>query len=285
MSCKHSFVDIKQHVKHSREFIWFKRWLIEGYNIHQLSQLSHHSPSKLRRIIHYWLDQPIPPSEVDFTPRHIVCDGTYIQQRKGIFLILDSGTHKVIHGEVNLSENYTDLKACFKTLNFSPSPISATVDGNPAIKNALRYAWPDIAIQRCLIHIQRQGLSWCRMVPKREDARVLRSLFLTVLRVNDHQDEQSFYSALQAWEGQYGEAIRRVPGRGRVFSDLKRARSMLINALPDMFRYLDNPDIVKSTNTVEGYFGRMKQRYRQHCGLASYRKDTYFRWYLHLVSK
>ena len=214
-----------------------------------------------------------------------MCDGTYIQQRKGIFLILDSNTHRVIHGEVNLSEKYTDLKGCFEKLPFSLSPLSATVDGNPAIKQALRFVWPDIAIQRCLIHIQRQGVSWCRMVPKREDARVLRSLFMTVLHVNDHHDELAFFTALEAWEKQYGEIIAEAPGRGRVFSDLKRARSMLVNALPDMFHYLDNPDIAKSTNTAEGYFGRMKQRYRQHCGLASHRKDDYFRWYLHLVKK
>jgi len=108
---------------------------------------------------------------------------------------------------------------------------------------------------------------------------------MTVLHVNDHQDQLAFFTALEAWEKQYGERIAEAPGRGRVFSDLKRARSMLVNALPDMFHYLDDPDIANTTNTAEGYFGRMKQRYRQHCGLASHRKDDYFEWYLHLVKK
>jgi len=39
---------------------------------------------------------------------------------------------------------------------------------------------------------------------------------------------------------------------GYVFSDIKRARSMLLRALPDMFHYLDNPLIPTSTNGLEG---------------------------------
>ena len=44
---------------------------------------------------------------------------------------------------------------------------SATVDGNRHLLRILRQVWPTIVIQRCLVHIQRQGLSWCRQSPKR----------------------------------------------------------------------------------------------------------------------
>lgn len=272
-------------MKELNEFIWFKRWLVEGYTVRQLSRLSHHSLSKLSRIIHYWLDQDPPVQRDTCSFKHIVCDGTYIHHRKGIFLILDSGSHQVLHGEVNLSENATDLRSCFQALGTNSSPLSATVDGNPAIKYALCSVWPNITIQRCLIHIQRQGLSWCRMRPKREDAKVLRDIFLSVLSIRDHDQKQMFISTLSKWEYQYGKAIGSARARGRVFSDLQRARSMLIKALPDMFSYLDDKNIATSTNSVEGYFGRMKQKYRQHSGLASHRKDGYFRWYLHLVRR
>jgi len=123
------------------------------------------------------------------------------------------------------------------------------------------------------------------MNPRREDARVLRKLFLGVLHIRDHQDKQAFLAALGAWENQYGGTIGTAPARGRVFSDLQKARSMLLKAVPYMFPYLDDKEIVMSTNSVEGYFGRMKQKYRQHPGLAEHRKDAYFRWYLHLVRK
>jgi len=54
---------------------------------------------------------------------------------------------------------------------------------------------------------------------------------------------------------------------------------MITNALPFMFNYLDNNDISKTTNALEGYFGRLKQSYRQHKGLAKSKRKNYFKWY------
>jgi hypothetical protein len=66
---------------------------------------------------------------------------------------------------------------------------------------------------------------------------------------------------------------------------LKRARSMLLAALPDMFPYLDDIHIPTSTNALEGYFARLKHRYRQHRGLAPHHRDAYFRWYIYLCPR
>jgi len=60
---------------------------------------------------------------------------------------------------------------------------------------------------------------------------------------------------------------------------------MLLSALPDMFRYLDDPRIAKSTNALEGYFARLKEKYRQHRGLARHHRTAYLRWYFHLCPR
>jgi len=60
---------------------------------------------------------------------------------------------------------------------------------------------------------------------------------------------------------------------------------MLLAALPDMFRYLDDPLIPKSTNALEGYFARLKHRSRQHRGLVQPHRSTYFHWYLLLCPR
>ena len=75
------------------------------------------------------------------------------------------------------------------------------------------------------------------------------------------------------------------PERGWVISDLKRARSMLIKALPHMFHYLDDPAIPTTTNGLEGYFARLKNHYRHHRGLAITLRPNYFAWYFHLKSR
>ncbi len=84
------------------------------------------------------------------------------------------------------------------------------------------------------------------------------------------------------WEGRYGELISTQPERGRVFDDIKKARSMLLRALPNMFHYLDDPNIPPTTNGLEGYFSRLKGHYRHHRGLAKSKRKKYFNWYFYL---
>ena len=125
-------------------------------------------------------------------------------------------------------------------------PRSVTIDGNPQLFTMLKVVWPTVIVQRCLVHIQRQGLAWCRRNPKRADARRLRELFLQVMEIHTPVERNSFPPAealrragLAAWNNwerppnfDPGQRIARSPETGWVFSDLKRARSMLQKALP-----------------------------------------------------
>jgi hypothetical protein len=126
---------------------------------------------------------------------------------------------------------------------------------------------------------------WCRRYPKRTDAKHLRSLFLQVPFIRSASERDRFLAQLRDWENRYGKQIARSKETGWVFSDLKRARSMLLAALADMFRYLDDPKIVASTNALEGYFARLKQRYRQHRGLAALHRNAYLNWFIHLCRR
>lgn len=281
--CNRSFVWKNTGNKHLRHRIWFERWIVEGYTLRQIAAQSGHSMRTVRRIIEYWLAHPSPNNARLAGYRYLILDGTFLDQRKGVFAVMDTERYSVIYGAPEMAEGPPHLYPFCSTLaQKGLVPISATVDGNPHLMRILRLLWPDIMIQRCLVHIQRQGLSWCRQYPKRTDAKHLRSLFLKVMSIRTAIDRDQFLSELHTWERRYGRFIARSPEKGWVFSDLKRARSMLLTALPDMFRYLDDSLIPKSTNALEGYFARLKQRYRQHRGLAKRHRNAYFRWYLHL---
>jgi hypothetical protein len=218
--------------------------------------------------------------------RYLLLDGTFIDRRKGVFAVMDAKRFSIIEGAAEMAERPAHLAAfCSALAQAGLAPISATIDGNPHVLRVLRLLGPNIVIQRCLVHIQRQGLSWCRQHPKRTAAKRLRALFLEVMSVDTVGDRDRFLWRVQAWERRYGAAIAFSPEKGWVFSDLKRARSMLLAALPNMFHYLEDPFIAKSTNAIEGYFARLKQKYRQHRGLALHHREAYFRWYLHLCPR
>ena len=219
--------------------------------------------------------------------RHLIFDGTFLHRPVSLVAIMDAGSKKVISGKYGVSENSErQLVSFFQPLiEKGLQPISCTVDGNPQAIRVLRKLWPDIITQRCLIHIQRQGLSWCRVSPKTTYARRLRKIFLQVTQIRTPADRDKFLRDVTEWELKYGTRIRDRRETGYVFSDIKRARSMLLRALPDMFHYLDNPMIPISTNGLEGYFSRMKNHYRQHRGLTKIKLLSYFDWYLFLRPK
>lgn len=145
--------------------------------------------------------------------------------------------------------------------------------------------WPAIIVQRCLVHVQRQGLSWCRQHPKRSDARQLRRIFLMVLQIRSQDQRRHFQRVFGRWNDRYGSQLSQITARAWVSNDLQRARSMLINALPFMFGYLDDANIPRSTNALEGYFSRLKLRYRQHRGLSKRHRLSYFQWYFRLCPR
>ena len=126
---------------------------------------------------------------------------------------------------------------------------------------------------------------WCRREPKTIYARKLRDIFLRVPKIRTKEEASSLVSSIIKWEQEYGQYIHSRAEKGRVFSDIKRARSMLLKALPDMFHYLNDPQICSTTNGLEGYFSGLKSHYRQHRGLRREKLASYFDWYMYLKPK
>lgn len=248
--------------------------------------MSGKSEKKIRLIINYWLRLlPLYPPENLASVKYLVFDGSFIWKRKiEAVILLDAECHKLIKGEYDFKENSPAalLDLFSKLKNAGLSPKSATIDGNPAVIRALRIVWPDIIIQRCLVHIQRQGLRWCRANPKTAEARKLRQLFVAVTDINTKAQKEIFLESVRQWENKYGQKINSRPETGWVFSDLKRARSMLLRALSNMFHYLENMDIPRTTNLAEGYFSFLKNRYRDHPGLSPKKRRAFFSWFFFL---
>jgi hypothetical protein len=239
-------------------------------------------------MINEQLKKAPPPSVLKLQQcRHLIFDGTFLQRPRSLVALMNAPDHKLIGGQYGISENSEpELQRYFKGLNRGGLyPYSFTIDGNPHAIKAIKDIWPEVIIQRCLVHIQRQGLSWCRTSPRTSYARELRKIFLQVTKISTPAEREAFLKAVTNWETKYGTQIGHRKERGHVFSDIKRARSMLLRALPDMFHYLDNHLIPISTNGLEGYFSRLKAHYRQHRGMAKEKRENYFRWYFYYVPK
>jgi hypothetical protein len=284
LNCQYRFVVAPSATRWARRRVWFTRWIRHGYTIRQLCEQSGLSAWKMRQVIRYWLDHP-PTSHRDLSGhRHVVVDGTFLDGRRtGLVVFIDGTTNAVVAGIFGLKEGERAmLDVCRQLERRGLCPISATIDGNPQLERMLRTVWPRIVIQRCLVHIHWQGQRWCRANPKRIDAQRLRELFGRVLHVRSDADRKRFVREWNAWNRQYGPPLLAARRRQWVQSDLKAARSMLLKALPNMFQSIACPGIPTTTNAAEGFFGRLKQNYARHRGLARHRRKAYFDWYFRL---
>jgi len=273
--------------KTARRYTWFKLWIEEGYSIRELARMNRVSQSTARRVIQYWLAQVPPKSKVDLlTTKHLILDGTFLQRPRGIYAALNAESNTLVDAAYNIREGGIELLSFYEALAeaglFSES---ATIDGNTQQIKYLREVWPEIILQRCVVHVQRQGLSWCRRNPKRIEAKELRELFLKLTEIQTKEESLRFVRGVNAWERRFGPGLKTSKNRGPVFSDIIRARSMLFKALPNLFHYIDNSKIPRTTNALEGYFSRLKEHYRLHRGLSKINKQNYFLWYFFLKPK
>ena len=283
LKCKRTYLWKQNLSLTQRRYNWFKEWMLEGLTIKQIAKINKVSSSTVSRVIQYWIKKE-PPKVKDLEEaKYVILDGTYINRRTGLYVVMDGKNHRVIYGDYGISETGKHLKTFYYHLQKEGlNPLSATIDGSLQQLKYLRESWNNLIIQRCLVHIQRQGLSWLRQKPKRIDAMKLRDLLLQVLYIKTKEQSENFIKGFRIWEDRFGLELTRSTNRGKVFSDLLRTRSMILNALPHMFNYLDNPEISKTTNALEGYFGRLKHKYRTHKGLSLHKRKNYFRWYFYL---
>lgn len=253
----------------------------------QLNQISGRSVRTLKRIVAYWLTQIPPKLDLPYRSfKYLVGDGTYFKHEDCVYAVIDYPTGLVINYRYCFKEGYHTAKIIFNEMKeFGCKPIAITLDGNPQVIRAVREIWPTIRVQRCLYHILRQGTSWLRRFPKDPAAKELRQIILTVMTITDDTAKNVFLVRLNEWEHIYGAYVQALDSRHKVWGDLQRARSLLRHALPDMFHYLHDGKIARTSNKQEGLFSSAKILFRNHRGVKKANRKSYFNWYFHLKNK
>lgn len=253
----------------------------------QLLKIGRHGLGKIKQIKRYWLEKDSPVEVINFSlAKYLMFDGTYFRHQNCLVVLMDTKKNQVIANSYCDRENYHSSLRLFTGLKSSGlDPKAITIDGNPSVIRALKQVWPNTVLQRCLAHIQRQGLSWLRRYPKLESAKQLRYILLKVTGIVNDQQKLLFLSLFKNWEKEFGKQVCALPSTDKVYSDLQRTRSLLIHALPDMFYYLTDRSIASTTNRLEGYFSQLKQSYRRHNGLSKEHRKNYLTWYVYFKNQ
>ena len=286
LTCSRTFVWKVPHIKRHKERHWFKLWINESYTVRQITKISGHSRTKIRHIKDYWLQQ-LPPEQLDLSKyKYLLCDGTYFHQDGCLICFKDTLSHRIVSSLYTQREGYENVHGWFKKLHDRGLSITCiTMDGERSVMRALKDVWPRARIQRCLYHIQREGMRWLRTYPCTDAGRQLRRLLGGLAGIKTRHDKELFIRGFRAWQQDNRSFVMSLSSNTVAYKDLKKTMTLIHNALPDMFHFLDHPTAPSTTNLLEGFFSRLKSDYRRHRGLNHANKIAYLKWYCYFKSQ
>jgi len=282
--CSLTFTWQNKSNKRYTEKHWFDLWIKESYSIRQLSKISGHSAAKLKRIKNYWLSQN-PPATIrknGARTKYLIFDATYFHKQGCCLIVIDTKSRKIIANSYEDKERRSNTCTLFLTLlEQGVAPVAITIDGHTQVTRAIKEVFPKAKIQRCLYHIQRQGLSWLRARPKTQAARDLKELLLFLPNIKTEEEKNIFIESFFSWQAKYKEFMDNLPNTSIAMNDLKRTASVIKYALPNMFHYIYDKNIAPTTNIAESKFSRLKSDFQRHRGLREKHKVAYLKWYIY----
>ena len=194
--------------------------------------------------------------------------------------MMDSISQKIILGNSVDKESYKIAYPRFKKLRGQGlNPKFVTMDGHRYIIKAFRDVWPEIKIQRCLYHIQHEGMRWLRTYPKTEAGRELRKLLAGICAIKTVKERDKFIGCYKRWLHKHQNFVRSLPRSTIAYKDLKKTMALINHALPNMFHCLDDSRVASTSNKLEGFFSRLKSNHQRHRGLSDNHKKAYLTWY------
>jgi hypothetical protein len=280
LQCHQTFIWKAKYNSLGRRQHWFKLWITESCSVRLLCKLSGYSASKINGIKNYWLGQ-VPKETADYSEvLYVIYDATYFHKDGCLLNLLNATDQKIIAHIYVQKESFKDSYNWFIKLKHQGlNPVFITTDGERSIIRAMKLVWPGVKLQRCLYHLQHEGMRWLRTYPKTEAGKELRSILSRLSRIKTCQERDAFVQTYTNWVNKYGAYVLSLPRTAVAYKDLQRTMVLLNNALPDMFHYLININVHATTNALEGYHSRLKADYQRHRGLTKEHRIQYIQWY------
>lgn len=271
--------------------MWFRKWIIERQTYQILSRESGLSQATLQRTFYHFLEQAPLVKIIKRERVHLRIDATYFAQ---FCLVcyqddLDGYTQLLRFTD---GEHYEEIKEDLDNLLKLGIQIeSITTDGHKSILKAIKKSVPDAIVQRCLVHIQRMCLLWLTQYPKHQAGQELRKLVLLILRIKTENDRIYWTREFLQWHETHKDYLNEKTYNtetGRYWYThklLRRSYITIKRALPNMFHYLSNPDVPKTTNGIEGYFSHLKNHLDIHRGLTAKHRINFIKWYIYFANE
>lgn len=198
------------------------------------------------------LDIKYSPKKLDINHKLVlVVDGKRISEKYTALFAYDYISKKPIGFLWGGNENKERWRKFLKEIRVRYEVYALVSDGQKGI----RYAdLESVVHQRCMYHIMSFCLSRLTQNPRTEAGKELRKLIKLLPSVWTDTQKELWTSSFCDWEKKYESFLCEYNAELKryVHRKLRSVRSHLRNALPDMFCYISDVNIPRTTNDVEG---------------------------------
>jgi len=219
---------------------------------------------------------------------HLLIDGSYFPGGLCLILYYDHNIRYVQlyrhTDEERFTEIYEDL---LNIKRLGVDVYSITCDGHKSTLKAIKKAYPDVIVQRCLVHIKRQVKNYLSTSPKTLPALHLLKVSRKITGIKTQEECGLWLLSFKEWCDEHGAYVKQRSYNTEskrywhTHKNLHAAYSLLLKAIPNMFHYLNDDQIPFTTNRLENYFGHLKEKLTLHRGLRIQAKRNFIKWYLH----
>ncbi len=278
--------------KKSNQQVWFNKWVLERLTFRYLSVDSGYSISTLKRLFKQYLDAPPSFQIKQRSDAHLMIDGTYFKNDLCLVLYQDNDIKYSQLYRFSRGEYFEEI--CEDLLNLEKMGVqisSITCDGHRATLKAIRKTLPNVILQRCVVHVHRMSQIWLKQRPKTITVQELKHIIHLLPLVKTNNDKLFFINQFNGWYKEHKLFVDQKTRNNRTgrwwytHKNLKRTVTLIQRAMPNLFHYLDDDKIPKSTNGIESYFGHLKDNLSIHRGLSYSNRKSFIKWYLHLKNK
>lgn len=223
---------------------------------------------------------------------YLLLDADWFGRDRCLLLYKDHPTGKLLLWRFADSESYGEILLDLLFLAEHGYPFNGAVsDGRRSIFAAVKSLADSlkkvIPHQRCLVHTQMMVQGLLTRKPKTEAGWRLREIVSYLNQIKTVYERNIWQKWLTRWETRYGSLLKeRTYGENghwwHTHRNLRRAyRTLAVNPEPP-FRYLEDHNLPKDTNGIEGVFSQLDDKVSRHRGLRQEKKEALISYYIHL---
>jgi hypothetical protein len=250
--CKISSTRKRPDVSHRKAINIIKYWIIKHYTLEQLEDKFYLSKNRLQEIISTTLRSMKFKKPIVFLNINepLILDAKWIENKKVLVCIAHNGK-QIIYFDFFEREHFETWKSFL--WNLRDTPLCCVSDGQKGLKKAIEERFNMIKHQRCIFHVIKYAKQKLTSYPKDIPNIQLLTIVKNISKIHTEEEMRNWIKTFDSWILKHKEFLNERNYRNEYLHKKTRSvKSLLVSAIPNMFYYLKDERIPRTTNSVEG---------------------------------